>query len=155
MRRTKGAEDAFVSAIPDFDRQKIIRLSYDATMVNSIDVMTTTLTANPQVANWVFWACNDDGVLGAARAMENAGYISEQGIGIGIDGSRACDAFGNNRETAFRGTMWLNAENHGSIAVRLLLAAVKENQPIPEKTFSEPELITAANFSEFREKLCK
>ena len=39
-----------------------------------------------------------------------------------IDGSRACDAFGNGRASAYKGTMWLNSANHGRDAVQLLLA---------------------------------
>ena len=35
-------------------------------------------------------------------------------MGIGIDGSRACDAFGSGKPTGFRGTMWLNSANHGA-----------------------------------------
>ena len=81
MKRNKGAEEAFLEAVPDFDPAKIIRVAYDNTMVNSIDVMTTTLTANPQVTNWIFYSCNDDGVLGAARALENSGYTRRPGHG--------------------------------------------------------------------------
>lgn len=115
MQRNKGAEDAFLEANPDFKREDIARVSYDNTMVNSIDVMTTTLTANPQIENWIFYSCNDDGVLGAARALENSGYPASAGIGVGIDGSRACDAFGNGRASAFKGTMWFNAEDRKSV----------------------------------------
>ncbi|KAB2869291.1 MAG: substrate-binding domain-containing protein, partial [Bauldia sp.] len=108
MQRNLGAEEAFLKAVPDFKPENIVRVAYDNTMVNSIDVMTTTLTANPAVTNWIFYSCNDDGVIGAARALENSGYGADQGMGIGIDGSRACDAFGSGKPTAFRGTMWLN-----------------------------------------------
>lgn len=155
MQRNKGAEEAFLSAVPGFDPANIVRVAYDNTMVNSIDVMTTTLTANPQVTNWIFYSCNDDGVLGAARAMENSGYSADQGMGIGIDGSRACDAFGGGKPSAFRGTMWLNSANHGKIAVQLLLANIKDGTPLPEKTFSDPEFITAANFAtDYKATLC-
>lgn len=155
MQRNKGAEEAFLAAVPDFKPENIIRVAYDNTMVNSIDVMTTTLTANPQVTNWIFYSCNDDGVLGAARAMENSGYPAEAGLGIGIDGSRACDAFGSGRVSAFRGTMWLNSAQHGAIAVQLLHDAVANGKPLPEKTFSEPELINSANFDQYKGKLCQ
>ncbi len=142
MQRNKGAEEAFLENVPDFDPENIVRVPYDNTMVNSIDVMTTTLTANPDATKWVFFSCNDDGVLGAARAMENSGYAAADGMGVGIDGSRACDAFGSGRESAFRGTMWLNSENHGRQAVELLLASIKDGTELPQTTYSDPELIT-------------
>jgi len=154
MERNRGAEEAFLEAVPEFDEDNIIRVSYDNTMVDSIDSMTTTLTANPHVTHWVFYACNDDGVLGAARAMENAGYDPANGLGIGIDGSRACDAFGSGRPSAFRGTMWLNSSNHGATAIELLHAAVVEGEELPETTYTEPEYISLENFDEYRDKLC-
>lgn len=156
MQRNKGAEEAFLKAVPDFKPENIVRVPYDNTMVNSIDVMTTTLTANPNVTNWIFYSCNDDGVLGAARAMENSGYQPDQGIGIGIDGSRACDAFGGGKPGAFRGTMWLNSENHGATAVKLLVDAIKNGTELPTQTFTSPEFITADNFATtYKAKLCK
>ena len=138
----------------DLTEDQIVRAAYDNTMVNAIDVMTTTLTANPQYDNWIFYACNDDGVLGAARAMENSSYPAENGIGIGIDGSRACDAFGNGRASAYKGTMWLNSANHGRDAVQLLLASIKDGTALPEATYSDPEFITMDNFGEYQGKLC-
>ena len=154
MQRNRGAEEAFLDAVPSFDPDNIIRVPYDNTMVSSIDAMTTTLTANPQVTHWIFYSCNDDGVLGAARALQNAGYSADQGMGIGIDGSRACDAFGSGRDTAFRGTMWLNSENHGATAVELLLANIREGESLPTTTYTEPEYISPANFDEYEPRLC-
>ncbi|MEJ6388733.1 substrate-binding domain-containing protein [Gymnodinialimonas ulvae] len=153
MQRNGGAEAALL-ANSDLTEDQIVRAAYDNSMVNAIDVMTTTLTANPQYDNWIFYACNDDGVLGAARAMENSGYPAETGMGIGIDGSRACDAFGNGRESAYRGTMWLNSENHGRDAVNLLLASIRDGAPLPEATYSDPEFVTFANFGDYRDRLC-
>lgn len=156
MQRNMGAEEAFLAGVPEFDPANIIRVAYDNTMVNSIDVMTTTLTGNPEVTNWVFYSCNDDGVLGAARAMENAGYTADQGLGIGIDGSRACDAFGGGTPSGFRGTMWLNSANHGSDAVAALVATIKDGAELPLATYSDPEFINAENFeTTYKAKLCQ
>lgn len=154
MQRNRGAEEAFLANVPGFNPDDILRVAYDNTMVNAIDVMTTTLTANPTATNFVFYSCNDDGVLGAARAMENAGYSADQGLGIGIDGSRACDAFGNARASAYRGTMWLNSGNHGRVAAELLLASIKDGTQLPLTTYTDPEFITLENFGDYQERLC-
>ncbi|MBE9639785.1 substrate-binding domain-containing protein [Salipiger mangrovisoli] len=153
MQRNGGAEKALLEN-SDLSEDQIVRAAYDNTMVNAIDVMTTTLTANPQYENWIFYACNDDGVLGAARAMENSSYPADAGIGIGIDGSRACDAFGNGRASAYKGTMWLNSANHGRDAVNILLAAIKDGTELPKETFSDPEFITMDNFGDYQAQLC-
>jgi len=156
MQRNAGAEEAFLTQVPEFDPADILRVAYDNTMVNSIDVMTTTLTAHPDATHWAFYSCNDDGVLGAARALENSGYDASSGLGIGIDGSRACDAFGSGIPSGFRGTMWLNSANHGAIAVELLVKAAREGSDIPLTTYADPELITFENFnSTYKAKLCR
>jgi L-arabinose transport system substrate-binding protein len=154
MQRNQGAEEAFLAEVPGFSKDNIVRVAYDNTMVNSIDVMTTTLTAYPQVTHWIFYSCNDDGVLGAARALENSGYKPDQGLGIGIDGSRACDAFGAGKPSGFRGTIWLNSESHGATAVALLYDAAVNGKTLPTTTYTSPEFINPANFDKYKDRLC-
>ncbi len=75
-------------------------------------------------------------------------------MGIGIDGSRACDAFGGGKPSAFRGTMWLNPAQHGQLAIQLLVDAIRNGKDLPETTFSSPDLITAESFAEHKDTLC-
>ena len=72
MQRNGGAEKALLEN-SDLTEDQIVRAAYDNTMVNSIDVMTTTLTANPQYDHWIFYACNDDGVLEGAHCPPRLG----------------------------------------------------------------------------------
>lgn len=155
MQRTKGAEAAFLDAVPGFDKANIVRIPYDNTMNSAIDAVTTTLTANPGAEHWIFLSCNDDGVLGSVRATENAGMSPDQVIGVGIDGSRACDAFGSGQPTGFRGTLWIDSSKEGETAVKLLAASVKDSTPLPEKTFVSPDLITPDTFPQFKGKICR
>ena len=68
-------------------------------MSAAVTAVTITLTAHPEAKHWIFYSCNDDGVLGGVRATENQGFAPTDVIGIGIDGSRACDAFGAGKPT--------------------------------------------------------
>lgn len=154
MQRNRGAEAAFLKAVPGFDKANIIRIPYDNTMNSAIDAVTTMLTAHPEAQRWIFYSCNDDGVLGAVRATENAGIKPDQVIGVGIDGSRACDAFGSGNPTGFRGTMWIDSAKEGATAVALLVKSIRESAPLPPITYVSPDLITAANFSQFRDRIC-
>lgn len=154
MQRNRGAEAAFLEAVPGFDKNHIVRIPYDNTMNSSIDAVTTTLTANPAAQHWIFYSCNDDGVLGAVRATENAGMKPNQVIGVGIDGSRACDAYGSGAPTGFRGTEWIDSGKEGATAVALLVAAIRDNTPLPEKTYVTTDLINAGNFAEYKDRIC-
>ncbi len=52
--------------------------------------------------------------------------------------------------------MWLNSENHGRDAVRLLVANIKDGTPLPMTTYSEPEFINAETFeATYKARLCE
>jgi L-arabinose transport system substrate-binding protein len=155
MRRSNGAEAAFLAAAPGFDKSHIVRIPYDNTMASAIDAVTTTLTANPAAQHWIFYSCNDDGVLGAVRATENQGLKADQVIGIGIDGSRSCSIFGTGQASGFRGTMYIDSRKEGETAVALLANAVKANTALPMVTYVNADLINDASFANYKDKLCK
>jgi len=155
MRRTQGAEAAFLAAAPEFDKSHIVRIPYDNTMANAIDVVTTTLTANPAAQHWIFYSCNDDGVLGAVRATENQGLKADQVIGVGIDGSRSCSVFGSGHPSGFRGTMYIDSGKEGATAVKLLDDSIKQDKPLPMITYVSADLVGASNWPQFKDKLCK
>jgi len=154
MQRNVGAEEAFLAAVPGFNKANIVRIPYDNTMNGSIDAVTTTLTGNPAAQHWIFYSCNDDGVLGAVRATENQGFNPDQVIGIGIDGSRACDAFGNGAATGFRGTQWIDSGKEGATAIALLVTSIKNDTALPATTYVSPDLVTAKNFASFKDRIC-
>jgi L-arabinose transport system substrate-binding protein len=154
MRRNRGAEAAFLEAVPSFDKANIVRIPYDNHMESAITAVTTTLTAHPEAQHWIFYSCNDDGVLGGVRATENQGIPPKNVIGVGIDGSRACDAFGSGKPTGFRGTMYIDSAKEGAEAVQLLYASVKNDTPLPGTTYVNADLITAATFGPYKDKLC-
>ena len=78
MRRNRGAEAAFLEAAPSFDKSNIVRIPYDNHMESAVTAVTTTLTAHPEAKHWIFYSCNDDGVLGGVRATENQGLRSDR-----------------------------------------------------------------------------
>jgi L-arabinose transport system substrate-binding protein len=155
MRRNRGAEAAFFAAVPGFDKKNIVHIPYDNPMESAIENVTSTLTANPDVKHWIFYSCNDDGVLGAVRATENQGMPPDSVIGVGIDGSRSCGLFGEGKPSGFRGSMYIDSGKEGATAVQLLYDSVKSGKPLPETTYVSADLITADTFPKFKDKLCK
>ena len=74
---------------PDFDKQNIVRVPYDNTMVNAIDVMTTTLTANPASSTGFSIPATTTACWARCGRRRTPGMKPDQVIGIGIDGSPA------------------------------------------------------------------
>ena len=154
MRRNRGAEAAFLEAVPGFDKANIVRIPYDNHMESAVTAVTTTLTAHPEAKRWIFYSCNDDGVLGGVRATENQGYAPTDVMGVGIDGSRACDAFGSGKPTGFRGTMYIDSAKEGAQAIQLLYASVKDDTPLPTTTYVSADFVSPDNFGAYKDKLC-
>ncbi|MGF1627071.1 MAG: substrate-binding domain-containing protein, partial [Alphaproteobacteria bacterium] len=152
MKRNQGAEAAWMEAFPDWPTDQILNIPYDGTMVSSVDAMATVLTGNPEVTHWIFWACNDDGVLGGVRALENAGYPADAGFGIGIDGSRVCD--GLQSAEGFKGSMWFDSASHGATGIQVLYDHVVNGEPMPTEPIMMPAIyVTRDNFVEYQERL--
>ncbi|QOZ52488.1 arabinose ABC transporter substrate-binding protein [Bradyrhizobium sp. CCBAU 53338] len=155
MQRNKGAQTALFKGYPQLEKS-MISIPYDNSMVNAIDVVSTTLTANPDAKRWIFFACNDDGVLGAARATQNAGIPAEKVIGVGFDGSRACEAFGSGKPSAFRATMWLDSAVDGATGVQALFDKIKNNTPMKDIYYVEPIKMDMQKFASMKTVLgCK
>ena len=157
MRRNRGAEEAFLAAFPDFPKENIVRIPYDNTMVNAIDVVGTTLTANPAVERWAFFSCNDDGVLGSVRATENAGMAPDGVIGVGH--RRLALVRGVRRRQAQRlqaARCGSNSATHGATAIAALHDNIANGTALPMVTYMPAILIGADNFADYKAKLgCK
>lgn len=95
-------------------------------------------------------------MLGSVRATENSGMRPDQVIGIGIDGSRSCEAFGAGKPTGFRGTMWLDFAKHGSAAIQALYDALENKKPLQLAYYQDATFINPGNFADFKGRLgCK
>ena len=107
--------------------------------------MTTAsqaIVAYPNVKKWLIAACNDNGVLGVVRALEQAGYHADDMIGVGVNGQIACEEFKKPEVTGFKGSIYVDSAIHGATAVRELYDHVTKGTPIPERTIIAGTLIT-------------
>ena len=68
--------------------------------------MTTAaqaVVAYPNVKKWLIAGCNDNGVLGVVRALEQSGYTADDMIGVGVNGQIACEEFKKPEVTGLQG----------------------------------------------------
>ena len=50
--------------------------------------------------------------------------------------------------------MYIDSAKEGAEAIQLLYASVKDNTPLPTTTYVKADLITAATFPSYKDKLC-
>ena len=91
--RADGQYDYFTEKCPDFPAANIFRVDYGAGSTETgYDAAAATITAHPEIKTWYVVAANDEGVVGAARFLEETG-MDQDAVCVGIDGYLASDEF--------------------------------------------------------------
>jgi L-arabinose transport system substrate-binding protein len=143
--RTDGATFALVKA--GFPENRIYR-SHESSMdiPSSFDATNTLLTQHPEVKKWLVFSVNDEGVLGAVRAMENHGFNADTIVGIGIGGQTAIAEFEKNKPTGFFATHLINPYRHGYEATEYVYKWIKDGVEPPKDTRTEGRIINRDDY---------
>ncbi len=145
MDRNNAANEVLKSSLGITD-DKIIRIPYDpGSLDKALSATSQTIVGVPQAKRFLIDACNDDGVLGAVRALEQAGVATSDIIGVGINGQMACEEFKKAEETGLRASVYVDSRVHGATAVRLMHDFVANGTPIPARTIIDGLVITKAD----------
>jgi L-arabinose transport system substrate-binding protein len=147
-QRTDGAATAFLKAVPSFSSGDVVHIAYDNTETNALDVMTTTITAHPEVKHWIMWSCNDDGVVGSVRALENAGKAPSDNIGVGLGGNLTCQEFSRATTSSFAGSYYIDAAALGRTAILELVNYIQKGTRIPLVTNVPGVFVNRANYKQ-------
>jgi L-arabinose transport system substrate-binding protein len=121
---------------------QIVHLAVPGEQTNAMTSAAQAIVKYPNVKKWLIIACNDDGVLGVVRALEQGGYTADDMIGVGINGDQACAEFKKAQPTGFRGSIFVDSKVHGATAVRELYEFITKGVAIPSRTIIDGHLIT-------------
>ncbi len=139
--RTDGATEALLAA--GFPQDRIYESAEKTTDTQgSMDAMNILLTQHPQVKKWLIFSMNDEGVLGAVRAAEGAGFNAENTIGIGIGGTTAIAEFRRSEPTGFFASVLINPYRHGYETSKLMYEWIAQGKEPPKETYTEGTLET-------------
>jgi L-arabinose transport system substrate-binding protein len=144
--RTDASTEVLLSDVKGLEESNVEHVPYDGTSESALKSVPGVVTANPDIDHWVIYACSDDGVAGALRALEQAGVPAENTIGVGLGGYVACDEWKSGRTTGFTAALWLDGADVGGTAVEELYAAATEDAPLPESVFAPTEIVTPENY---------
>jgi L-arabinose transport system substrate-binding protein len=141
MDRTENAIAVLKDRLGMTDKQ-VIHLAVPGSQDNAMTTAAQAVVAYPGVKKWLIAACNDNGVLGVVRALEQAGYTADDMIGVGVNGQIACEEFKKPEATGFRASIYVDSAIHGATAIRELDDHLSKGTPIPERTIIAGTLIT-------------
>jgi L-arabinose transport system substrate-binding protein len=148
MDRTDNAIDVLMAE--GLTEDSIVHVPYDpGTQDVAQSAVSQILVAYPTTENWLISACNDEGIVGAVRALEQAGFGAAEVAGVGIGGQLACEEFAKDIATGVRGTVYVDSRVHGETAIRLLHENVTEGTSIPARTIVDGVFVSRDNAAEY------
>ena len=143
--RTEGAISTLIAA--GFPKERIFRAPMRTPDIpGSLDAANTLLTQQPGVKHWLVCSSNDNGVLGAIRALEGRGFAPESSVGVGINGTDCIVELEKTKPTSFYGSMLLSSKQHGYKTSEMMFKWIKEGVEPPLDTRTVGSLITRENF---------
>jgi L-arabinose transport system substrate-binding protein len=140
--RTDATTQTWQEQMPEFLTEQMILAPYDGTLINATDTFSSIITANPDITHFVLYSCNDDGVMGAVRALEQAGVPAENIIGVGLGAHLACDEWAKDEPSGFSSAIFIDAANHGRFAVANMVNHLRYDVPLPAFTYAPGLVVT-------------
>ena len=143
--RTDGATEALIEA--GFPAERIFRSAEKTTDVpGAFDAANVLLTQHADVKRWLIFSINDEGVLGAVRAMENHGFTKDTMIGVGIGGSTALSEFEKPEPTGLYASVLISPRQHGFETTERLYKWIKDGVEPPRDTRTSGIRITREDY---------
>ncbi len=153
--RIDGEYDKFTELVPEFSKDNIFRADYDGTTDKGNTAAAAVITANPQIKTWIVTGANEEGTIGALRALESAG-LEDNACIVGLGAYMAKDEWNNKGAdgTAMKAAAYFSSESVGAGSVEVLLDIIAGNE-VPESTAVDAIVVTPENYKEVMGKFAE
>jgi L-arabinose transport system substrate-binding protein len=125
----------------------IFSVPYTGEALSSQDAAGPIITAHPDVTNWVVFACNDEGVLGALNALTTAGVSPDNVIAVGLGAYEACKPWAAGQPTGFKAALFISGLDVGKTAAQVLFDAVVNGKTPPAMSYAPTSIVDPTNFT--------
>lgn len=144
--RAEGEYDKFTELVPDFDKSKIYRADYDGTTDKGNQAASAVITAHPEIKTWLVTGANEEGCIGAVRALESAGLDKDACV-VGLGAYMAKDEFKNEGGSAMKASAYFSSESVGAGSVKVLLDLI-DGKDVPLATAVDAVVVTPENYQQ-------
>ncbi|MFV0503894.1 MAG: arabinose ABC transporter substrate-binding protein [Lachnospirales bacterium] len=146
--RAEGEYDKFTELVPEFNLDNIYKADYDGTTDKGNTAAAAVITANPQIKTWLVTGANEEGCIGAARALESAGLDGEACV-VGLGAYMAKDEWNNKGAdgTCVKASAYFSSDSVGAGSVEVLLDLIAGNE-VPMETAVDAIVVTPENYKE-------
>lgn len=144
--RAEGEYDKFTELCPDFDTARIFKADYDGTTDNGNTAAAAVITAHPEIKTWLVTGANEEGTIGATRALESAG-LDVNACVVGLGAYMAKDEYKKDGGSCMKAASYFSSDSVGTGSVEVLLEMIAGNEPALE-TAVDAIIVTPENYKE-------
>ncbi len=119
--RAEGEYDKFAAECPDFATDRIFKADYDGTTEKGNVAASSVITAHPEIKVWLVTGANEEGTIGAVRALESAGLDADACV-VGLGAYMAKDEWNNKGAdgTCMQAAAYFSSDSVGAGSVDVL-----------------------------------
>lgn len=144
--RAEGEYDKFTELCPEFDTAKIYKADYDGTTDKGNTAAAAVFTAHPEITKWLVTGANEEGTIGALRALESAGLDGESCV-VGLGAYMAKDEWKKEGESAMKAAAYFSSLSFGAGSVEVLLQII-DGQEVTMETAVDAVVVTPETYVE-------
>ena len=144
--RAEGEYDKFTELCPEFDTAKIYKADYDGTTDKGNTAAAAVFTAHPEITKWLVTGANEEGTIGALRALESAGLDGESCV-VGLGAYMAKDEWKKEGESAMKAAAYFSSLSVGAGYVEVLLQII-DGQEVTMETAVDAVVVTPETYVE-------
>lgn len=146
--RAEGELDKFKELVPDFNASNIYKADYDGTTDKGNTAAAAVITANPQIKKWLVTGANEEGCMGAARALESVGLDKDACV-VGLGAYMAKDEWNDKGAdgTCVKASAYFSAESVGAGSVKVLLDLI-DGKKVEQETAVDAEVVTPKTYKD-------
>lgn len=144
--RVNGAKDALLAGGLAETSFHIAPWGGAVDIASAADTAKAVITRNATIKHWLCLSSNDDGVVGAVRALEERGVKPADIIGVGINGKLAAQEFKNTKESGVFASVMLKPSVHGGQTVEMMVAWLKDGKQPEALTLTDGSVINRLNY---------
>ena len=144
--RAEGEYDKFTELCPEFDTAKIFKADYDGTTDKGNTAAAAVFTAHPEITQWLVTGANEEGTIGALRALESAGLDGESCV-VGLGAYMAKDEWKKDGESAMKASAYFSSNSVGAGSIEVLLQII-DGQEVTMETAVDAIVVTPETYVE-------
>ena len=144
--RAEGEYAKFTELCPEFDTAKIYKGDYDGTTDKGNTASAAVFTAHPEITKWLVTGANEEGTIGALRALESAGLDGESCV-VGLGAYMAKDEWKKDGESAMKASAYFSSNSVGAGSIEVLLQII-DGQEVTMETAVDAIVVTPETYVE-------